>query len=463
MARNPMLILVNPWIHDFAAYDLWSKPMGLLMLASMLRGQGYELRLVDCLDVHHPDMQRYKNLHAPKRRDFGTGKFWKQIISKPEPLKPIDRPYSRYGIHPDIFRQELEKAPRPDAILVTSLMTYWYPGVFETISIAKEIHPDVPVILGGIYARLCTKHAREKSGAHYIVDSASPDSLLNLLKQLGPEAHPPSAPSFHPYPAFDLLRRLEYICILASTGCPYRCRYCASDFLFPAFHQRDPEEVFPEIVYWYQNYGIKDFAFYDDALLVGAEKHFIPLMEEVVKTGIRVRFHTPNAIHIRVVSKGIAHLMKKAGFQTIRIGLETADFDLRRKLDNKISQGEFERGVQNLLKAGFHPSQIGAYILVGLPGQSVESVLDTINFVEANDIMPYLAEYSPLPHTDLWEEAINASEYDIQNEPLFHNNTLLPCWDESKRARMPELKRKVREVRERLVACSTQNLFVDAH
>ena len=31
------LILINPWIYDFAAYDLWSKPLGLLYLAGWFR------------------------------------------------------------------------------------------------------------------------------------------------------------------------------------------------------------------------------------------------------------------------------------------------------------------------------------------------------------------------------------------------------------------------------------------
>ena len=36
----PHILLVNPWIHDFAAYDFWAKPLGLLILAAVLRGQG---------------------------------------------------------------------------------------------------------------------------------------------------------------------------------------------------------------------------------------------------------------------------------------------------------------------------------------------------------------------------------------------------------------------------------------
>ncbi|MFQ5628541.1 MAG: hypothetical protein ACE5I1_07255 [bacterium] len=34
-AKTPTFLLVNPWITDFAAYDFWSKPLGLLYIASV--------------------------------------------------------------------------------------------------------------------------------------------------------------------------------------------------------------------------------------------------------------------------------------------------------------------------------------------------------------------------------------------------------------------------------------------
>jgi radical SAM superfamily enzyme YgiQ (UPF0313 family) len=328
-------------------------------------------------------------------------------------------------------------------------MTYWYPGVTEAIRIAKEVHPSTPVILGGIYARLCTDHARGHCKADHVITSSDPSELFGLLNGL--EIFPDEAiqsPRPSPsYPAFDLLTKIDYICLLTSTGCPYRCRYCSSGFLYPQFQQRDPDDVFEEIIHWHRYHQVTDFAFYDDALLINAPRHFVSLMERIVSSGLKLRFHTPNAIHIREIDMEVARLMKRAGFVTLRIGLETADFGLRCDLDDKVKEGEFERGVRNLLKAGFHSSQIGAYIMVGLPNQSVQSVKETIEFVAANGAMPYLAEYSPIPHTDLWKTALDASEYDLAAEPLFHNNTLLPCWDEDKRSKMPELKQQAVEAR----------------
>ena len=47
MEHAPHILCVNPWIHDFAAYDFWSKPLGLLTLAARLRQYGCKVSYVD--------------------------------------------------------------------------------------------------------------------------------------------------------------------------------------------------------------------------------------------------------------------------------------------------------------------------------------------------------------------------------------------------------------------------------
>ena len=75
------------WIYDFAAYDFWNKPIGLLFLASLLRINGANVYFLDCLDPYHPDMY-YENLSAmPKRRKSGEGRYAKERIPKPDPLR----------------------------------------------------------------------------------------------------------------------------------------------------------------------------------------------------------------------------------------------------------------------------------------------------------------------------------------------------------------------------------------
>lgn len=453
---NNSIILINPWIYDFAAYDLWSKPLGLLYIAGYLKKLGFGVHLVDCLDVYHPEMKTGDSVRHAVRRKYGTGKYWRQAIPAPPALSHINRTYSRYGITKELFIKELQRIQSPSAILVTSLMTYWYPGVVEAISLAKKVHPGVPVILGGIYARLCESHARQFSGADYLSTGVLlPDMgpLLDLLK--GFNIATPRTPTDDieiPYPAFNLLNKPGYVCIMTSTGCPYRCRYCASSYLYPEFSRRDPMGVIKEIRFWNREYSIQDFAFYDDALLVNPERHAAPIMEGIIRDGLNIRFHTPNALHVKEISQDIAGLLKASGFRTIRLGLETSEIDRHNNLDNKVSEGDFEKAVKHLAGAGFKKGDIGAYVLMGLPHQSVRSVENTVRFVGDAGAVPYLAEYSPLPHTTLWDESIRCSSYDLANEPLFHNNTLLPCWDEDKRQKVPTLRQMVREIRQEAIA-----------
>jgi radical SAM superfamily enzyme YgiQ (UPF0313 family) len=445
------LILINPWIYDFAAHDLWSKPLGLLYLASYLRATGFNIHLIDCMDVHHPGMGAPSSFPHPVRKPFGTGKFRREIVKKPPPLEGIRRFYSRYGIPRQDFIEDLAGVKNPSAVLVTSLMTYWYPGVKEVISICRELHPETPILLGGIYARLCEKHA-STSGADQLVTGVTIENmaaLVTILKAYGVETdREGSPPKAIPFPSFDLLRGIDSIALLTSAGCPYRCEYCASSLLTPRFTKRDPEGIVEEILYWHKSFGVRDFAFYDDALLIDFETHAGFFLEKLARLALDLRFHTPNALHVRKITSDVAVLLRRAGFRTIRLGLETSDMAIHRCLDGKVSEGDFERAVKWLLREGFERRDIGAYVLAGLPDQSIESVLESVEFAAAAGASPYIAEYSPIPHTALWERAVARSTYNLASEPLFHNNTLLPCWNPAQRARVTEVTKRARELRE---------------
>jgi radical SAM superfamily enzyme YgiQ (UPF0313 family) len=425
---RPHILLVNPWIHDFAAYDVWAKPYGLLAIAAWLRAHDLTVSYLDCLDRFHPKAPATD----PHARN-GRGPYRKQTIAPPNGLENVQRTYSRYGIDPDWFRADLRAIQRPDLVLVTSLMTYWYPGVVEAIAVIREVYPEVPVVLGGIYARLCSRHARDVSGADVVVG----DRGESLFEQIERHTGVTVAPRFDisdmdacGYPAFDLQRRINYVPLLTARGCPFDCAYCASRYLEPQLQRRSAAHVAEEIQYWHERYGAVNYSFYDDALLVNAATHALPLFEKIIESRIAVKFHTPNALHIRSITRRAAQLMRKAGFHTLRLGLETTAFEARSDLDAKVTREEFLRAVGHLKAAGFGADQIGAYLLVGLPRQSVSAIATSIKVVKAAGITPIMAYYSPIPHTPLWPEAVAVSRYDLEADPIFTNNAIFPCQQE---------------------------------
>ncbi len=424
------ILLINPWIHDFAAYDFWLKPLGLLYLGGLLRQNGHQINFIDCLDPYHPAMLK-EGHKRPQRHSSGRGKFFRQVIPKPDSLKMISKNYCRYGITPEIFREDLKNHQDADIVLITSMMTYWYPGVFEAIKIIKEVMPSIPIVLGGKYATLCYDHATKYSGADFVIAGAGEKPVLQLLKDLFGEK-----PSFMPdsenldslpYPAFDLIRKIDQLPITTSRGCPYRCSYCASHIFNDKFRRRDPIKVVDEIEHWQKKSGVKNFSFYDDALLVNSQEMIIPLLHEIRKRNLSCQFHCPNGLHLREIDKELSQLLYNSGFKTIRFGFETADFQRQKQTGGKVINEELFEGVRHLKNAGYKTEDIGIYLLCGLPGQSAAEVRDSIEFVRECGARPVLAEYSPIPGTKMWAEAVIASPFDIQGEPVYHNNSLLPC------------------------------------
>ncbi len=419
LVKKRFLLLINPWIYDFAAYNFWSQPLGLLQVGSFLASKGYHVAFIDCLSPE--DGQS-----LPFKQD-GRSKFKREVLPRPLTLKDIERRWARYGISIDSFMTYIDNIPEPSAALITCVMTYWYPGVLEVRYLLKKKWPDLPIIIGGIYPTLCTKHARDTFPNDLIFQGNDLGRLLNILSDLSIE---PSDKTFSlpdTWSAYYLLKNPSFLAILTSKGCPFSCTYCASHALYSGFIRRDPDDVADEILYWYKRLRVKNFAFYDDALLINSEKHLIPILEKIIRLGIDINFHTPNGLHAREVTKDIARILFYAGFSTIRIGFEMVRNESSYKFDQKVSNEDFSRAVLYLKKAGFRSEQLGAYVLYGLPGQTVAEVEDSIKFVKSHGIRPYLSEYSPIPKTALWEKARECARWDIENEPLYQNNTLLAC------------------------------------
>lgn len=424
-ASRPRLLLINPWIYDFAAYDYFARPLGLLYLAGWLRARGPAVNLLDCLDVPHV-----------RPGPCGTGHYPKEIVPTPAPLRDIPRRFGRYGVSYEDFRARLAVMPRPDAVLVTSLMTYWYPGVTAAIALVREYFPGVPVILGGIYASLCPEHARTNSGADLVLAGPWETGLPPRLADLGLaqfSAVVPAELDDLPYPALDLLQHLTYIPILTSRGCPLDCDYCASRLLQPNYRRRRPAAVVAELVHWQERLGLKDVAFYDDALLLHFHDHLLVILEELARQGLSFRFHTPNGLQARLITREVAGWLKRAGFATLRLGVETTALGPERP-DRKLRAGELEAALAHLKEAGFGPKEIGVYLLMGLPDQDEGEVAAAIRRVKELGATPVLAQYSPIPGTALWSRAVAGSRYDLANEPLCHNNSVFPCrphfsWD----------------------------------
>ncbi|NPA95186.1 MAG: radical SAM protein [Thermodesulfobacteria bacterium] len=397
-------LLVNPWIADFAAYNFWVRPLGLYGVAQWLDAYGAETRLVDCLSP----------FSAP-------GKFRRKIVPNPLPKDiALDRSFARYGISVDEFRRRLSEAGPVDGVFVTSVMSYWYPGVIWAVEEIRRHYGDIPIILGGIYATLWTEHARRNIPVDLVCKGpleANKEAISSFLG-LGEERRESRA-----WYELGLWDGVDYGAIRTALGCPFRCTYCASRMVSGSYRPRDMETVLAEMEFLSRS-GVKQVAFYDDALLVDFDARLRPTLEELERRGIHFEFHTPNGLHARMLNRQVARRLVRSGFKSVRLSLETVDPDRQKATGGKVTSRDLEVAIRNLVDEGMSPEGIGVYLLVGLPGQDLDEIAQSITYVKGLGVRPYLAEFSPIPNTVEWERLERQGVVSRDMDPLLTNNSV---------------------------------------
>jgi len=426
MASKKHILLINPWIYDFTAFDFWMKPLGLLYIAALLKKYtDYHLSFIDCLDRHHSEIQQ-----KLKTMTDGRGAFPKEEVPKPAVLESVPRKYSRYGLPVSLFLQELKNVPTPDAVLLSCTMTYWYPGVQQVVEMLRKQIGSAPVILGGVYATLMPEHARRFSGADIVVEGQGESQLLPLMREiLGDSSCPPDRLETLddlPSPAFEFLRDKKTFPLLTSRGCPFRCSFCAAPILCQKFEQRRPSAVVTEIEKQHLNYRNRHLAFYDDALLLNKQSHIIPVLKGLIEKKLPVTLHTPNGLHIREIDQEMASLFKMANVQSLFLSQESFDERVLTETSPKVSTDDLERAMAHLEQAGYSRQAINVYLMVGLPGQDVSFIKEDILRVQSLGAKPRLAYFSPVPGTEEWQKMVEKGQIDMDADPLLHNKLTFP-------------------------------------
>jgi len=340
--------------------------------------------------------------------------------------------------------------------------------------------------LGGVYPTLFPEHAERFSGADHIIRGEGEDAVARLIADLvKPSA---AAPTFDlddldqlPAPTYDLLSSRDCLAFLTSRGCPHRCSYCASRQMFARFRRRDPLRAADHLIELcgigcqpvqsdlpsgnapgsetgYQpilhdplaphspTKTICDVAFYDDALLADAPRHFIPFCDRLLAANLRARFHTPNGLDYAALDEAVAERLARLGFATIRLSLETANRERLRRLGREADLSRFEAALTNLAHAGFDLRQIGVYVLFGLPGQTRAEVEQSVDYVLALGATARLSEFSPLPFTAEWDKVRSLGNPPLEQEPLLTNNSVFyRLGDEFPDSWVNDLRRRIRE------------------
>jgi len=165
--------------------------------------------------------------------------------------------------------------------------------------------------------------------------------------------------------------------LISSRGCPFSCTFCLWPQLMYGrfFRARNPIKVVDEIEFLKKEYKIKEYYFDDDTFTVDPGR-VIAICDEIIKRKINLPFEC--LARVNTVSPELLKKMAEAGCRIIRYGVESANTAILKNVNKKITVEQIISAFRETKKAGI---KTHATIMFGLPGETKETIKETIKFV----------------------------------------------------------------------------------
>lgn len=196
--------------------------------------------------------------------------------------------------------------------------------------------------------------------------------------------------------------------INSSKGCPYRCAFCQNVSFHKSTHRKRPNDiVIEEIKYLADNYGL-DGVYMMDEMWVIKREDMLDFCQKVHENNLN--FHWGIEFRVGFFKEEDFQTMYDAGCRWIFFGIESGNPEMSKRIHKSIDLNEVKPTMDMLRKIGI--TSICSYI-VGFPDETAEQIRDTVKLIrESNADFSLVNHFSPLPGTELYDEAVSKNRYE---------------------------------------------------
>lgn len=208
-----------------------------------------------------------------------------------------------------------------------------------------------------------------------------------------------------PLPARHLIQLSKYkalglpINMITSRGCPFECIFCVgSKMVGRRVRYFDTKRVVDEFE-MLAGMGFRQINIVDD-LFTSNKRRCTDICEEIIRRGIR----QPWTAFARVdtVTKELLDVMKDSGCTTLCFGIESGNQEILDRVKKKTTLEKIEKAIRICREAGIVP--MASYIM-GLPGESPDTVRETLEFARKLCNSYGFHILAPFPGTEVREKA----------------------------------------------------------
>jgi radical SAM superfamily enzyme YgiQ (UPF0313 family) len=319
------------------------------------------------------------------------------------------------------------------------------PNYYAAIDFARKIRkqfPNISSVIGGYHPSAMPDECLCEETIDYVIRDEGEYPLLGLCeaiagrrnygdipglsyKDFGRFIHNESATNVDldslPLPAYDLLPMHLYDSpsytkfahpvyqMIASRGCPYRCSFCINAELNGAakYRKRDIKSVVNEIELLVNKYNARQIQFWDPIFPFG-EKHALEFCNELIRRNLHKRIVWNSTTRSELLTEESIKMMVRSGCRGIGFGIESGVSELLEKVNKKMDLDKVRRICKISKENGLI---VTAGFILGFPDETREMSQQTIDFAKSLDI--HYAQFSimvPYPGTPLYKNLKRSGE-----------------------------------------------------
>ncbi|MHA1299800.1 MAG: B12-binding domain-containing radical SAM protein [Candidatus Helarchaeota archaeon] len=304
--------------------------------------------------------------------------------------------------------------------------------------IAKEVLPDVKIIIGGHHVTFLPEQSMQLSPeTDFIVRGEGENTVSNLVNALeenepnlkeitgisyrenGIIKHNKDTPLIEnlddiPWPARHLFPNNQYhffgsnmkgTSMVSSRGCNQLCQFCSiTKFYKHRWRKRSAKDVVEEMKYINDKYKATIIGFMDDCFALD-KKRVYDICNEMHAHGLVGKVCWGSALRVETVNYDILRKMRKAGCAMLFFGVESGDQAILDNVHKGITTSKVEAVFKHAKKLGLNTI---ASLAFGFPGDTFKNCLKTIEWVRTKLRPSFVvwAAATPYPGTPFFDEAL---------------------------------------------------------
>ncbi|MBW2276657.1 MAG: radical SAM protein [Deltaproteobacteria bacterium] len=387
------VVLVHPagsnWIlgkPDITTAANRMPPLGILSMAAYLQGTAHEALVHDCLGPGSP--------RSPEKNS-------KRILA----------------LNPDLVGFSTTTSAFHDALTMAGFI--------------KQARPEVVIVFGGVHVSSLGAQLLDRfdvidylslgEGEHTLLqlaDGDDPATIDGLAWRDGEQSvvnptrdHIRDLDSL-PFPAYDKLPgfpggyhlppfsyiRIPGATMITSRGCVYQCSYCDRSVFKRGFRYNSPDYIYDHMRELRQRFGVRHINVYDD-LFTTNRKRITALCERLAREPLKLQFNC--AVHAGHADDDLLEMLKEAGCLMVSLGIESGDPEL---LQRHKSSAKLEQMEETVRKIQSHGLRAKGLFMMGLPGETKESIQRTSDFVLSLGLDDMnMSKFTPFPGAPCWD------------------------------------------------------------